>query len=168
MVFDRQYTPLVYNHEGQLLIPAEGVYAAIEVKQDLTAAHVQYAGEKIESVRRLERTSARIPHAGGAYAPRPLERIAGAILTHHSSWSPPFGEALGQALARLTPTQQIDLGCALEQGTFETLISEGGEITLQSYGPECSLVQFLWRLLKRLQSVATVPAIEYDRYLEGI
>ena len=32
VIFDRQYTPLVYNVAAQIFIPAEGVYAIIEVK----------------------------------------------------------------------------------------------------------------------------------------
>ena len=70
VIFDGQYSPLVLNHAGLLYVPAESVYAVFEVKQTLSKAHVEYAGDKARSVRRLERTSVPIHHAGGVY---PLE-----------------------------------------------------------------------------------------------
>lgn len=30
VVYDRQYTPLLYNHDGQMFVPAESVYAIFE------------------------------------------------------------------------------------------------------------------------------------------
>src|ERR1039458_7428354 len=57
VVFDRQYSPLIFNYEGQMIIPAESIYAVFEAKQSLNAAHVEYAQKKVASVRRLRRTS---------------------------------------------------------------------------------------------------------------
>src|ERR1017187_5415220 len=57
VVFDRQYSPLIFKYEGQLIIPAESVYAVFECKQALNARHVEYAQNKVASVRRLHRTS---------------------------------------------------------------------------------------------------------------
>ena len=72
VVFDRQYSPFIFNFEGQIIIPAESVYAAFEAKQAINAAQVEYAQGKVASVRRLHRTSLPIPHAGGTYDPKPL------------------------------------------------------------------------------------------------
>src|ERR1039458_5234131 len=55
VVFDRHYSPLIFNYEGQIIIPAESVYAVFEAKQSLNAAHVEYAQKKVASVRRLRR-----------------------------------------------------------------------------------------------------------------
>jgi hypothetical protein len=167
LIFDRQYTPLIYNLQDQLFVPAEAVYAAIEVKQDLSAEHIKYAGEKVESVRNLERTSARIYTASGTVDPRALFKILGAILTHHSKWTPPFGDPFRESLKQLGEAQQIDLGCALEHGAFEASYPDTGTVSKVFEGPR-TLVHFLWRLIWRLQSVATVPAIEYEKYLAGI
>ena len=90
VIYDRQYSPLLYNQANQRYIPAESVYGVLEVKQDLSREHVLYAGEKAASVRRLQRTSAPILHAGGAYEPRPLPRIVAGLVTYQSTWSPPF------------------------------------------------------------------------------
>ena len=168
VIFDRQYTPLVYNVAGQIFVPAEGVYAIIEVKQDLSAQHVQYAGEKTESVRRLARTSAPIPHAGGTYEPRVPHRIVAGLIAHHSSWSPAFGQPLTDALSNLTDPQRLDIGCALQDGAFEVVYGQTGAPVLSVYDGPRTLVQFLWRLLMRLQALATVPAIEFERYLSGV
>lgn len=165
VIYDRQYSPFLYNQANQRYIPAESVYAVLEVKQDLTREHVLYAGKKAASVRRLHRTSAPIPYAEGAYKPRALPRIASGILTYQSSWSPPFGVPFKDALAELGAEQQLDVGCALIQGAFEADYPDVGEVELTVVEGPRSLVQFLMRLLKRLQALATAPAIDYEAYL---
>src|SRR5882757_6436984 len=99
VVFDRQYSPFIFNYEGQTIIPAESVYAVFEAKQTANAQLVAYAQEKVASVRRLHRTSLPIPYAKGVYPPKPLIPILGGILTFESEWSPCFGQPLQNALA---------------------------------------------------------------------
>ena len=98
VVFDRQYSPFIFDYEGQKVIPAESVYALFEAKQVINAGEVEYAQAKIDSVRSLYRTSLPIPHAGGTYPPKPLTHILGGLLTFESDWKPPLGEPLIQAL----------------------------------------------------------------------
>src|SRR4051812_25386653 len=57
VVFDRQYSPFIFHYEGQTIIPAESVYAVFEAKQSVNAAQLNYAQNKVASVRRLHRTS---------------------------------------------------------------------------------------------------------------
>lgn len=57
VVFDRQYSPFIFHFGGQIIIPAESVYAVFEAKQAINAGHVSYAQQKAVSVRRLHRTS---------------------------------------------------------------------------------------------------------------
>ncbi len=71
VVFDRQYSPFIFKFEGQIIIPAESVYAVFEAKQAINAEYVAYARKKVASVRRLHRTSLPIPHAGGTYPAKP-------------------------------------------------------------------------------------------------
>ncbi len=165
VIYDRQYSPFLYNQANQRYIPAESVYAVLEVKQDLSREHVLYAGEKAASVRRLHRTSAPIPYADGAYKPRPLPRIVAGVLTYQSSWTPPFGDPFGNALAELGADEQLDVGCALLHGAFEACYPNGGQVELTVVEGRRSLVQFLMRLLKQLQALATAPAIDYEAYL---
>jgi len=53
VIFDRQYSPFIFKYEGQLIIPAESVYAVFEAKQAIDATQVQYAQAKVASVRRI-------------------------------------------------------------------------------------------------------------------
>lgn len=165
VIYDRQYSPFLYNQSNQRYVPAESVYGVLEAKQDLSRDHVLYAGEKAASVRHLLRTSARVPHAGGAYEPRPLPRIIAGLVTYQSSWNPPFGEAFSDALGELGAEAQLDVGCSLVHGTFEATYRVGQPVNVTiAEGPR-SLVQFLMRLLKQLQALATAPAIDYEAYL---
>jgi hypothetical protein len=165
VIYDRQYSPLLFNQANQRYIPAESVYAVLEVKQDLSREHVLYAASKAASVRRLHRTSAPIPYADGAYKPRPLPHIVAGILTYQSSWTPACGEPLRQALSELSADQQLSLGCALIHGTFEARYQEGGGVEVSVVEGPNSLVQLFMRLLKQLQALATAPAISYEAYL---
>jgi hypothetical protein len=165
VIYDRQYSPILYNQANQRYVPAESVYAVLEVKQDLSAEHVRYAGGKAASVRRLHRTSAPVPHVEGVARPRALPRIVAGILAYRSSWTPPFGEAFRDALAELGADAQLDIGCALVHGAFEVVyVADHDPDVRLAEGPP-SLVQFFMRLLKQLQVLATAPAIDYEAYL---
>lgn len=163
VVHDRQFCPVLLDTAGGIHIPAESVYAVIEVKQDLTRQHVKYAGEKIASVRRLRRTSATFPHAAGRSRTEP-QQILGGIVTFESGWSPPFGEPFERALCELPPDQRIDVGCALCDGGFDVAYDQGGEAQIAHGASDSSLIFFFLRLLHRLQQAATVPAIDYAEY----
>lgn len=165
VIYDRQYSPFLFNQANQRYVPAESVYAVLEVKQDLSREHVLYAGEKAASVRRLHRTSAPVPHVEGVANPRRLPPIVAGILTYQSSWTPPFGDPLRQALSALATEQHLSIGCALVHGTFEARYLENGTVDLNVIDGPRSLVQLLMRLLKQLQASATAPAIDYEAYL---
>jgi len=98
VVFDRQYSPFIFDYEGQKIVPAESVYAVFEAKQAINADYVKYAQEKVQSVRNLHRTSLPIPHAGGVYPAKPPVKIVGGILTLESDWTPAFGKSLEDVL----------------------------------------------------------------------
>lgn len=165
VIYDRQYSPFLYNQANQRYIPAESVYGVLEVKQDLSREHVLYAGEKAASVRGLYRSSAPVPHVEGVARPRPLPRIVAGIVTYQNSWTPPLGGPLRDALAGLAAEQQLDVGCSLVHGAFEAGYPAPGGVALTVVEGPRSLVQFLIRLLKQLQALATAPAIDYDAYL---
>jgi len=94
VIFDRQYSPFIFNFKDEYIIPAESVYAVFEAKQSINATYVNYAHEKIESVRKLYRTSLPIPHAGGTFPAKAPIKIIGGILTFESDWTPGMGESL--------------------------------------------------------------------------
>ena len=165
VVFDRQYSPFIFHYEGQIIIPAESVYAAFEAKQTINADLVAYAQNKVASVRRLHRTSLPIPHAGGTYPPKTLSPIFGGILTLDSDWKPPLGDPLTAALTK-NPEGRLDLGCVAAHGIFACDVDDCLSITPQGK----PATAFLLELIARLQSSATVPMIDtraYARWLES-
>jgi hypothetical protein len=118
VVFDRQYSPLMFHYEGQKVIPAESVYAVFEAKQSINADMVTYAQKKVASVRALYRTSLPIPSAAGLQPPKVIPHIIGGLLAFESDWNPPLGEALSHALACGGEDGRLDLGCVAAHGTF--------------------------------------------------
>lgn len=165
VVFDRQYSPFVFQHEGITVIPAESVYAVFEAKQSLDTRQVDYAHGKIGSVRALQRTSLPIPHAGGTYPPRPLPWIIGGIVTLESGWNPPLGGALSAALGKGDDHTRLDIGCVAAHGLFYR--EELGRYVVIPHSKAATA--FLFELIARLQASATVPMIDvraYARWLE--
>ena len=74
VIFDRQYSPFIFNFENQKVVPAESIYAVFEAKQTIDAKLIRYAQDKAASVRRLHRTSLPIPTASGVVpAKKPAE-----------------------------------------------------------------------------------------------
>ena len=138
VIYDQQYTPELYNVAGQKIIPAEGVYAVLEVKQTLDKGNIEYAGGKVSSVRNLTRTSAPIVHAGGEHKARPLTPILGGILATASGWTPPFGEAFAASLIERSPEEQLDIGCVVDAGGFEAVYDDDSLKTRTS-SPEHAL-----------------------------
>lgn len=164
VVYDRHFTPLFWEMGKALFLPAESVYAVFEVKQELNIKYFREAGEKIASVRKLNRTSEQIVHAGGTFAPRKPPRILGGILGGRSAWSPPLGQALREGLDSLTEDERIDLGCALEHGAFELPEGAHAGSDLVTAAAEVGLAFFAMRLMARLQHMGTVPAMNIDAY----
>jgi hypothetical protein len=165
VVFDRQYSPFIFKFQGQTVIPAESVYAVFEAKQAINAEQVAYARDKVASVRALHRTSLPIPHAGGVYPPKPLQRIIGGLLTLESDWKPGLGDPLVNALAIADSDDRLDLGCVAAHGIFSC--DEEGCGTLTPMGKAATA--FLLELIARLQEKATVPMIDvraYARWLD--
>jgi hypothetical protein len=161
VIFDRQYSPFIFNYEGQTIIPAESVYGVFEAKQTINAGLVEYAQKKVASVRRLRRTSLPIPHAGGIYPSKPLIPILGGILTFESDWSPPFGRALSAALNADTGEGRLDFGCVAAQGDFHYDLAKMTYSYTRGGRPATA---FLFNLISRLQFSGTVPMIDIQAY----
>lgn len=167
VIFDRQYSPFLFNQDGVCYVPAESVYAVFEIKQDLSKENIEYTGNKAATVRALKRTSAKIPHAGGTFEPRPLFPIMAGILTLGCNWSPPFGNSFKQVIAELSSPNQVDIGCSLQYGSFVANYSGKTEpqIDINERNP---WMFFFLQLLARLQELGTVPAIQIDEYSKSV
>ena len=161
VVFDRQYSPFIFRYEGQIIIPAESVYAVFEAKQSINAGQVAYAQEKVASVRRLRRTSLPIPYAKGTYPAKPLIPTLGGILTFESDWSPPLGAALEAALTDGADNGRLDFGCVAAHGHFVRNQTSG---TYEFYQEGKPATAFLFKLISQLQFSGTVPMIDVQAY----
>lgn len=164
VIYDQQYSPFVFCHEGVKFIPAESVYAIFEVKQALNKQHIEYAAEKAESVRALKRTSVPIVHAGGTFPPRPVFDIVAGLITTSSDWTPPFGKPFFEVMGTLKPWQRLNIGCALGGGSF--LLKPDGAFDTSS--AEEALIFFFIKLFTQLQNLGTVPAMDIDLYSRAL
>jgi hypothetical protein len=164
VIYDQQYSPFVFHEQGVKYIPAESVYAIFEIKQSLNKAHLLYAGEKAETVRKLQRTSVMITHAGGTFPPRPLFKILAGIITTSSDWEPAFGNSFEEALKLLTPKQQLNIGCCLHKGSFLMNQQDG----LNTSSEDESLIFFFVKLFIELQKLGTVPAMDIELYSRAL
>lgn len=165
VIHDRQYSPLLFDIGDACYIPAESVYAVFEVKQEVTREDLLYAGKKVDSVRRLRRTSTTIVHAGGSYSARPLPQIVGGLLALDCSWASGFGQPFRNCVEAWADGQRLDLGCALNQGAFALSWDENGGYGVETCDAGRALIWFVVKLLQQLQSMGTVPAMDYDEYL---
>ncbi len=116
-IYDRQYSPFIFHYEGQIVLPAENLYAAYGAKQTINAPNIDYAQKKVASVRHLHRTSLPIPYAGGTYPAKAPAHILGGILAFDSDRKPPLGDSLVTALGQ-NPDSRLDLSCAALHGIF--------------------------------------------------
>jgi hypothetical protein len=159
-IFDNLYSPLMFPHSSGLHIPAESVYAIFEVKQTITRQWIREASEKAASVRRMSRTSVPIIAGGKTRKPIPPAPILAGILGSTSIWTPrTFKQNLASALEDLPTPDRLDLGCALEHGSFEQT-NKGIKVSTQDE----SLIFFMLRLLDRLRKMGTAPAADLMKY----
>ncbi len=195
VIYDQQYTPFVFSQNGIHYIPAEGVYAIFEVKPDLhgtvkvggkTISYIEFAGLKIESVRKLKRTSAAIIDRGASRNARPLTKIIGGVLSSVNSIKQK--ETLEIQLKKLTGLRSIDMGCAVEFGSFYIDYNGEEDSTITDFNDRInkyyakrefvsvkfsqsknSLITFFLQLSRYLQqSIGTVAAIDLSAYAESV
>ena len=160
VIYDAQYSHLVFEHNNVKYVPAESVYCVFEVKQELNKPHLDYAGDKAQSVRKLYRTSSPIPHAGGTYPPKKVHFIPAGILTLNSSWSEPLGNTFKNNLLSLIGDNSLQLGCVIHEGAFYRDEKDHIDVSPKDW----ALISFFFTLLACLQKIGTVPAIDIDAY----
>ena len=184
VIYDTHFSPTIFQINDEKFIPAESVYAVFEVKQDLTKDHIEYAAKKIESVKSLKRTSAPINTINGFVLGRPAPQIIGGLLTLNSGWKTEnIEDNLKKSLSEKVGNrkQEIDFicclscfSCALE---YNADISEFHgrkiyllkDITIITDTENAPLIFTYFKLLRMLQDLGNVPAIEYSKYgINGI
>lgn len=163
VIFDRQYSPFIFKYEEKIIIPAESVYAVFEAKQTVNKGFVEYAQEKVESVRKLHRTSLPIPHAGGTYPAKPPIDIIGGILCFESDWTPALGDPIKNILE--TNKGGLDCGCVAAHGHF---FFDKKEKEYEFHNSGKPATNFLFKLISQLQFSGTVPMIDIMAYSKWI
>jgi hypothetical protein len=163
IIFDQQYTPALLETATIRLIPAEAIYAVFDAKPEISGTTLSYAADKAASVRRLKRTSVPIVHAGGTFPAKPVLPIIGGILAERVGWKDGFGNSFAPQVRELAtdPLRKIDCGCGLSHGAFD--IFDGDDRPALGR-QDAGLVFFMFRLLNKLQSLGTVPAIDWNAY----
>lgn len=165
VIHDRQYSPLLFKHRGALYVPAESVYGVFEIRPVLNARNLAHAGQQAASVRKLERTSVSFPHAEGRVRKpkKPPEILAG-LLCLQSDWEAPFDKNLRKALKAAPPAERLDLLCTLRNATIDIAYDAKGRARLDTSATDTALIFFFLRLLARLREMATVPAMNLEKY----
>jgi hypothetical protein len=169
LIHDRHFCPLWFEDKaGTRYVPAESVFAAFEVKPEINKGYVEYAADKLRSVRELGRTSAPIVDKGVVQPPRGTPPdVIGGILAIESGWNPLFGEAFQKAITAQAGDYEtrIDLGCAIGAGAFE-LVPQIGDVPahIETSDGDTVLMFFLLRLFGRLQAAGSPPAINMREY----
>lgn len=191
VIYDNWFTPFVFSQNGFHYVPAEGVYAIFEVKPEIKKDYIYYAGEKIESVRKLKRTSASMINSGKKLDPRPLTKIIGGFLSTSNSYKDENNKSIKKHLKEITEFKGIDIGCIAEYGSFhvdydieeDTNLNNPEEFekrysdyyknrkpkNIKFSEKEISLVSFFLQLTRYLQqAIGTVPAIDLNAYSNAI
>jgi len=161
VIFDRHYSPFMLRQNGATYIPAESVYAVIEVKPSLSMKTLKYAAKKASSVRTLRRTTAPIVHASGEVKnPKtPFEIFAG-ILAIDGNCT----KNMEKYLLGLGKGSFLNFGCSLDKKAFWIKRDEEGKVALEKSMDKEGLIFFFLNLLSELQRVGTVPAIDIQCY----
>jgi len=155
VIFDPQYTPAMYGDKIRYL-PRESVYAVFEVKQKVNKANVKYAGKKITSVRKLKCTSAEITHVQGKSSGRKPFKVLGGLLATEVYWSGNLGEMFHKHLPHMDD-EILDFVFTAKHGVYvknEPNILKG----------EANLIRGLFKFLSTLNSLGTVPSIDWTEY----
>lgn len=192
VIYDNWFTPFIFSQNGFHYIPAEGVYAVFEVKPDIGdssdgKSNIEYSGEKIESVRKLLRTSTNMINSGRKIDPRPLTKIVGGILCSTNSYTHKNNQTIEGHIKAQKGLRSIDIGCVADYGSFyvdyepsEEIKETGQDKYLEFYenrifhelhfsNQENSLITFFMQLTRYLQqAIGTVPAINLQIYMSKI
>lgn len=163
VVYDAFYTPSLYGIDDGRYVPAEAVYAVFESKPGVNKQTIQYADNKIESVRKLHRTSGHLVDVGKRRKSRKPFKIIGGLLAVNIKMSPET------ALQHFKNTDLDIVLCAgdKDDNSFCTDKFDKSR-TPRKIHQKGALMRGMFRLLEKLQSTGTVAAIEWSKYEKSV
>lgn len=157
IIYDSLYTPLIFGTDaGEKFVTAESVYAVFDSKPEINKETLRYTNEKIESVKRLERSSRKIINAGKTCDPRELTKIIGGILAVDSVKMDTIEE-------HIKIYKNIDVGCAIKKHSFLVDREDNNSTVIQADGEDIILA-FFYIILNELNKLGTVAAIDIRKY----
>lgn len=162
IIYDALYSPLIITSQaGEKFIPVESVYAVVEVKPSINKNTLQYANEKIESVKKLKRSSRGMTCAGKRVERRKLTKILGVILATDI-------DIKEDTLRKHLETyKNIDIGCGLNKFSFNS-IKNGNDVSVEMSTNEESLLGLFFNIHNELHEIGTVAAIDIREYANGL
>ena len=164
VIYDRHYSPFILKQNGSTYIPAESVYAVVEVKPTLNTVNINYASKKAASVRKLKRTTASIVHAGGKIdEPKEPFNILAGIFTIDGNCT----DVLKIKLSKLSEQKFLHFGCSLDHVAFWFKSQETKNYFFEKSTREEALAFFFLNLLSELQQLGTAPAIDLKAYIKA-
>ena len=109
--------PVLLDDGGSLVVAADSVYAAIEVKPQLNADYLRDAVDNIRSVKTLRVPPARLPDGRGV-VPSPRPPIFGAVLARQSVDHELMARHLRELQQDLPPCLCTDCVCILDKAVI--------------------------------------------------
>ncbi|WP_146193452.1 DUF6602 domain-containing protein [Flavobacterium sediminis] len=166
VIYDKQYTPFILNRKGVIYLPVESVYAVFEAKQDINKANLEYAADKVKSVRVLNRTTAPVVDRGEIKNAPKLFNILGGFLSLENSWADSIEESepFSKCFATLRDEREMNIGCVLNDKSF--VYDSTRKITFSSTNE--TLIFFFLKLLLELQKLGTVRPIDLNKYIDQL
>jgi hypothetical protein len=140
-------------------VPAEAVYAVFEVKQRIDDNRLKAASAKAASVRRLRRTTTRIPTADGVLKPRAPHRIVAGVLALNIAEPTTFVRMVGRQMTHCHEDARLDLGCAIRDGSFTVNYEKAKTPTVSLSSSQSSLVTFFFQFQTLLQALVPSPFV---------
>ena len=165
VVFDRNYSPFLLNHNNSFYIPVESVFAAFEVKPRLNKQNFEYAAKKALSIRSLYCTSGNITCLDGPKKRKKLKPILFGILSTSSTWKHPMKEKIEELAIEWKEDARIDMGCSIKDGAFDIIYENTKPKIVESH-KEDALLFFFFNLFGRLQQYGNPPALDSSKYMK--
>jgi hypothetical protein len=141
-IYDHLQSPIFLPTSSAVHLPIESIYAVFEVKTLFSLEFFRDAGTRVESVRKLTK-----------------RKILGGLLATSSVWKPDgFSTNLKRTLKGLPEIQEMDIGCSMEHGAFNSK----PKLTVSS--PEEALLFFILHLGDRLNRLPPRPPVSMLDY----
>ena len=169
VIYDIQYTPFILNKKGVIYVPVESVYAIFEAKQDISKAQLEYAGDKVESVRVLNKTTAPVVDKGVVKPAPILFNVLGGFLSLDNTWADSINDSkpFKDCISNLAGLKRINIGCVLNDKSF--VESDNGTIKEYKFSTDDeTLIYFFLKLVLELQKLGTVRPIDLNKYIDQL